>query len=249
MPRPLPSALVDRLRTPPPSPGRLLPRPGTRGINVTLRSAAGHLLELELEPESTAVGLKRRVAALWQIPAVFQQLVKGTMLLGDYDKIAALCTNNGKPVSVTLRVAWHRVVQDIWSQADAWRRGRALEALAELVWRDGQSSLTAVSALLEHPEHDVRGTALRALTRVVEPDGSSGPMVAGEALAGDELAALRQPQESDSLVKRLAARSLARDRESSGRERRATSVASLLVLRLGARRWRDSGFTDLKAEP
>jgi len=202
---------------------------------VEIRSAAGHVLECDVRSDGSVMELKRQVNDHWQIPGIFQQLVVGSALLGDHDRLGAHCPCRAKPLMVTLRVCWARVVKYLWGQSNAEQRTLALEALGPLVLRDGQASITAVSSLLDHEEIDVRRAAIDALSAVAAPGHDEVDAAAPAEDVPTVAFSASVKEDSHDMASRLASRALLRDRASGVRQRRAVQVASVLLLKMGAK--------------
>jgi len=207
--------------------------PSLPKIDVALRSVAGHELEVQLEPLSRCIDLKRKVAKLWKVPASFQQILIGESQLVPRDhqylnaKIqdqAAAGPELACTLLVTMRVSWECVLRHLEGRFGPKRRTIAARSLSELVRRDGQGSLNAVVSLLAHPDRYVRDAAVNAVAAVpIQAYKGDLPGIFGGICSPN-------PEEYvDGVVKTTLA-------SSSGSNPTPTVTANCLAIKLAARR-------------
>jgi len=134
-------------------------------IHIAIRSMAGEVIEVELEPERQVHHIKQHVMSEWHLPGECQKLVHGARLLLDSERVMLLCTDKNQYVELTLVISVDVYVRDLNSRISLMRR-TALDILGELRSRGGSAAVNAVTTCLEDEDWCVRCAAVRALIKL-----------------------------------------------------------------------------------
>lgn len=164
-------------------------------VNVVVYRLSGKRVDFEVHADSDVSALKRRMALLWAVPPICQQLTVGTEILHDDEtwamvhmqqvaRILQEYFSTDVPnkilqvaaIDVTL-VADHRtlyaiLVNSLSSRSFASTRTWARKSLLDWARKDDQACSMCIM-LLQARDHHVRRTAILTLGQIATPGGES----------------------------------------------------------------------------
>jgi len=135
-----------------------------RALCITVWSVAGERLDLKVDEMTRCLDVKRHVAFAWRIPEACQQLLYCGRAVANSTPLHQL---DGTHIEFTMVVSTEEVLQDLQCTRFSTRK-KAVETLAKLGPRCGDTLVAAVGERLEDEAHSVRLGAANALPKVAK---------------------------------------------------------------------------------
>jgi len=137
-------------------------------IHVSVCSASGDVLALELN-ETTSLGeLKEAIAEKWLAPALCQKLLFGTEIMPDPVHLSEL--QNSCALSLTMLLSLDTIIECLdresqfeLSDNNQFVAARALAALAQLWSRGDQHAISLLQERIDNPASRIQAQAIAAL--------------------------------------------------------------------------------------
>mmetsp|Transcript_20901 Transcript_20901/g.56084 ORF Transcript_20901/g.56084 Transcript_20901/m.56084 type:complete len:260 (-) Transcript_20901:34-813(-) len=168
-------------------------------IRVKVQSLQGKsMTDATIDDQSTVATLKQSISDTLQVPQMCMDLVTGSVVLQDAERLSQYCdmvqvpnqdsdeedwsSYSFRTLSVTLMLSFHRVLHALVSDSDVNQRVAALQALAGLGSQRGEGAVEVVQSCLKDAEWRVRSEAVQVLPKLAQKGNSFAIAVIVERL-------------------------------------------------------------------
>lgn len=136
-------------------------------IRVAVRRVSGECLELVVEPRALVSHVKTQIADEWQVPEPFQELVLGTAILRDQDRVAEYCAGRTISLDITMMISTGGSQHDLVN-GTLEEKCKALKDFSRLGLEAGPAIISLVAARIADESLAVKNAAVEGLAQIAE---------------------------------------------------------------------------------